>query len=928
MTRTTAQSGIIAWFVQNPVAANLLMLVILVAGFMTALGLRIEGFPSLDPSRITVDVTYESGDAHQAEEGIAIRIEEALQGISGIKSISSVSTAKGATVEITRTSNYDPDRLNTDVKNQVDGIFGFPEAAEKPVVAQQQREQEVLWLSVYGDVDQKTLQDVARQFENTLLALPSIKRIVRSGRKRPEIAIEVDEKMLQAHDLTLDELAQRIRDESLSRTSGELRSDAGILFLKADRQSYSYRDFADIVIMTNRDGSHLRLKDIATVIDGYRETPNVLSRFQGKPAINLEVRTNHDGNIVDMAEEAERLVRQWQTNDQLPQGLEIEMWWDQSTNMVERLNLILENGLIGILLVMLVLSIFLNFRVAFWVGVGLPVCFAGGLILMSSNFFDLSLNQLTTFGFILVLGILVDDAVIVGESIYTARRQLGDSTGSTIIGVKRVAIPTICGVLTTVAAFYPMSLIAGQLGSLFSQFALVCTGCLLFSLLESKLILPAHLASLKTGREAGRSRPGQIFSQVQQMADRALHNFRHQVYRPLITFALHHRYAVFCLFISIFVLVTGMLPSGKVKFDFFPDVPEETVSIHYSIETGTGYGIAHQQADRIEQVVRRLNQQWREQYPDSDDVMARIYTVVSDDINGQVSIELSPAEQRVLDSTAVADALREALPKTEGLKQLIVSTDNFDDKDFVLNLLSDDPGKLEDAADQIMRVLISIQGIRDIENSLYAGQLQLIFELTPEGRALAMTTENLARQIQQSFYGAEVQRVQRGKDEVRVWVRYPAHERRDITDLQNARVRTPGGDIVPLSTVAFLQQEYTITDINRINGYRAATLSANVEETLMESEDVIEFLESSILPEIRAKYPQMQILSEGEDVEKEEAMQSMKIIFMFSLMSIYILIAVPLKSYWQPLIIMSAIPFGIVIDVDGPGHPGRQAGWI
>jgi len=912
LPQSSPNSGPIAWFVRNPVAANLLMLVILAGGIATALGLRIEGFPSLNPSRITVDVTYESGDPAQAEEGIAIKIEEALQGTAGVKSIRSTSTSKGTVVQIERTSSYDLDRLNTDVKNQVDGISSFPEAAEKPVVSQQQWEEPALWIAVHGNTDQNTLQKTARQFENALLALPSIKKVNKSGWRNPEIAIEVDEQTLQSYRLTLDDLAQRIRNESLSETSGELRSENGIILLKADKQRYYYQDFADIVIAMNPDGSLLRLGDIASISDGYEETPAVLSRFQGQPAINLEVIVDRDDNIVTIAEEAKQLVEEWQQSHRLPDGVELTLWWDQSGKMLERLNLVLENGLIGIMLVMLVLSIFLNVRVAFWVGMGLPVCFAGGLILMGSGFFDLTLNQLTTFGFVLVLGILVDDAVVVGESVYSTRRELGDSLDSTVIGVKRVAVPTVYGVLTTVAAFYPLSLVEGELGTLFSQFALVCTACLLFSLLESKLILPAHLGHMNTARQEHPSGPRRMLSQVQDAADQMLEKLKYQVYQPLIARALDYRYAVLCLFLSVLVLVAGMVPSGKVGFSFFPDIPEELVNISYSLEEGLGYNMAHLQARHFEQLIKELNARWRTTHSEKTDVMARSYMLVNDDKSGTVIIELSPKDGRTIDSMTVADTLSEELKQVEGLRELVVTTEDFDEKDIELSMLSSDPDKLKAATAKVMQVMTSLQGVEDVYNSFNAGQPQLTFELRPEGRLLGMTTESLARQIQQSFFGAEVQRVQRGKDEVKVRVRYPSDQRKDITDLQNARVRTPDGNIVPLYTVASLQQGYTVTEISRVDGYRAATLSANLDESVIESGEFMAVLETTVFPEIQAKYPELKIQSEGDDAEEDESLGSLLLIFAFSLLLIYILVAIPLKSYWQPLVIMSAIPFGVV----------------
>ncbi|MEW8624274.1 MAG: efflux RND transporter permease subunit [Candidatus Thiodiazotropha sp.] len=903
---------LVEWFVRNPVAANLLMVVILAVGIVTAFSLRIEGFPSLDPSAITIEVGYESGNVRQAEEAVATRIEEALKGTPGVETITSTSTTTGVTVVVKRVDGYDLDRLNTDIKSQVDGISAFPAAAEKPIVSRQLWDESALWVAVYGEVDQASLQHLAARLERELLSLPDVNNINRTGWKQPEIAIEIDEQQLQAYGLTLESLAEIINRESLSVTSGELRSADGTILLKADRQRYFQRDFADILLATFSDGSTLRLGDVAEIRDGFEETPHVLSRFQGKPAINLEVQIGRDTNIVEISEQTQALVKEFREGHQLPPNIGVEVWWNQSVSMLERLDLMLKNGLIGITLVMIVLAVFLNLRVAFWVGMGLPVSFAGGFILMGPAFFDLTLNQLTTFGFMLVLGVLVDDSLVIGESVYTARRQYGDSPESTILGVNRVAVPTVYGLLTTVAAFYPLTLISGRLGSLFSQFALICTACLLFSLVESKLILPAHLAHVKTTRGSARTLPGKALEQVQSWADSGMTNLNQRLYRPLLRWALNYRYAVVTLFLSVFILVVGMLPSGKIGFHFFPDIPEDFVTVTYTVESGAGSRIAHQQAERVQLAVDTLKREWREYYPGHADVIAHTYVLVSNDRQGSVTLELSSREGRVVESMDVADRLTAALTHNEGVQELLVSVDDHSDKDFVLNVLSDNREQVSAAALLIQETLSSLQGVVDLHNNMATGQSQLVFELTEEGRARGMTTEYLAQQIQQAFYGVEVQRIQRGREEIKVRVRYPRQQRQDITALQDARVRTPDGAVLPLSTVAIAVPGYTINEVNHIDGHLAATVSANIDEKRTSSEDVLQVLENTVYPVIHANYPEVRVVPDGDLVEEEKSMNSLVLIFAFSLFLIYILVAIPLKSYWQPLIIMSAIPFGIV----------------
>lgn len=907
-----SEKGVIAWFARNPVAANLLMASILILGVFSAAALRIEGFPAMDPTNIDIDVTYLSGSARQAEEGIAIKIEEALQGVEGIKEIRSTSTASGATVTVERNSSYDLEQLNDEVKNKVDGIFGFPGDAEKPVISKQLWEENALWINLYGDTDQQTLQKLARQFEQALLRLPAINKVVKTGWKTPEIAIEVDELTLQEHNLTLNDLAQRIGNESLSETSGELRSRNGLILLKADKQRYYQRDFADILISVNADGSETRLSDIATIRDAFEETPNVLSRFQGKPSINLQILVSKNADIIGVAREAKSLVAEWQQSHRLPENVAIAAWWDQSNFMLERMQLLLKNGAIGISLVMLVLAIFLNLRVAFWVGMGVPICFAGALLMMGENLFDLTLNELTTFGFIIVLGILVDDAVVVGESIYATRTQEGDSLGSTIKGVKRIAVPTLFGVLTTLAAFYPLSFIGGILGEIFSQFALIAVACLMFSMIESKLILPAHLAHIDTGSKPARNPFSRAMNLIQKRANDLLLFLDQKIYQPAIQWASSHRYSVLGLFLALFVLVIGLVPSGKVGFVFFPKIPRDIIEIYYTAEEGSGYGISHQQADEIESIVAELNHQWQQMYPGKGPVIVQLQSQVSDDKNGHIVMELSPQKNRSVVTDEVVEQLREAIGKPEGLRQLKVLNSWIGLDNFALKLLTDDRQQLEIATSKVVEALTALPGITDIQNNLLTGQPQLTFELTSEGRARGMDTASLAQQIQQAFYGAEVQRVQRGKDEVKIRVRYPAEQRRDITRLQDARIRTPNGDIVPLSSIAEIKSGFTETEIHRVNGRLAATLSANINKAVTSPAEIMAALQQSVFAELRINNPGLEIIQAGEVSEQQETSKSMMMMFGLALMLIYILVAIPLKSYWQPLIIMSAIPFGIV----------------
>lgn len=905
-------TGIIAWFTRNPVAANLLMVIILIVGLSSALKLRVEGFPAFAPNTVSIDVNYPSGDAKQAEEGITIKIEQALQGVLGVKEIRSNSSGEGVNITVERISGYSLDTLNRDIKNKIDGIFGLPALAEKPIISQQQLQDHALWISIYGDTNQHDLQQLARTFEQELLRKNSINKVELHGWKKPEISIEVDENALQAYNLTIQDISQRISQESINQTSGELRSKNKTVLLKASRQAYDDRDFSEIILRSYKDGTQLKLGDIASVTDIFEETPNTLSRFQGQRAIGLKLIVDSKGDVLAIAKQAKTLVQEWTLQQRIPAETQIDIWWDQSQFMSDRLSLLAKNGIIGIALVVLVLSIFLNLKVAFWVAMGLPICFSGALLLMGESFFNLSLNDLTSFGFIIVLGILVDDAVVVGESIYSTRRKHGDNINSTIYGVKRIAVPTMFGVLTTIAAFYPMSYISGEMGTVFSQFALVAVACLLFSMIESKLILPAHLSQVKTSNGA----PSNIFAKqlhkIQSTADNLLLWVDKRVYQPGIKLALHHRYNTVIVFTAVLIFVVGMIPSGTVSFVFFPNIPRSIIEINYTAESGNGYGATHEQAYRIESIVDDLNEKWKHKFNINFAAIENVQTLLSSDLNGTTTLELKKASSKHISSEQLVDELRQVLGKPIGFKEFKIISEFGDIDDFNLKVIATNPEQLSIAHTDILQKLRSYDGVSDIQSDMSSGQTRLKLDVNAEGRSLGLTTESLARQIQEAYYGAEVQRIQRGKDEVKVRVLYPLSQRQDSSDLHTARIRTPSGAIVPLTTIADISSEPNQTEIRHVNGRLSLSFTAKIDKTRTSPEKVMSALKNDSLNAMKQESTDYSFIEGGETAEQTETVDSMLNVFVFSLLIIYTLLAIPLKSYWQPIIIMSAIPFGIV----------------
>lgn len=919
---TRAQGGIVGWFASNPVAANLLMLLVIVAGALSAGSLRKEAFPSMEPDRLTVSVSYDSGSAQQSEEGLAIKIEDQLEGVVGIDTITSTSTGSGATVTIERQADCDLDALLRDVKTKVDAISTFPADAKKPVIEKAEREEHSLWLQLYGDVDRYSLQQLADALKTDLLATPEISRVSLSGWMDPMMAIEIDEGRLQALGLSLSDVEEAVNAGSSNTMTAVMRNSDLYLQLKASEQAYRMGEFAAIPLVTTLDGRQIRLGDVARIRDTYDDTTSSLSRFQGHDSIGLQVVTTGLDDITDSVTAARRVAAAWQHSGELPQGVELATWYDRSENIEERLDLMVRNAATGILLVFILLAAFLNLTLAFWVAAGLPFVFFGTLFFMGDNLMGLSLNELTTFGFIMALGIVVDDAVVVGESVYSLRAERGDTLANTIQGTLRVAVPTLFGVFTTVAAFYALSQTSGRLGELYAQFANIVALCLILSVIESKLILPAHLAHLKTHRGRSRNPLLRLWQGVQRGADAGLDGFRDRLYRPLLGLTLTHRYAAVLVFATVLVLVLAMPFTGVVRMSFFPDIVGDTVRAELTMRNDASFGQTHAALNQLEAKAYAVDRALGR--GDGESGIANLQVLSEGDQSGRVTVELRA--DAADDIRTFTNRWRELAGLPEGVRTLSIQNAPRMVSALRVELRANDDETLTLAGEALKARLEAIPAVFGIEDNLEPSQPQLRLELTPQGRALGMTTAQLATQVLQSFNGQVVQRYQRDSDEIEVKVRYPETDRQSAADVLNAWVRTPDGDVVPLPSVARATFGYTRDTITRIDGKRAVYVSADVDKERLSATELVARLQAEVVPLMERQYPGLDIHFAGEAEEQAKTQSSMQQMFLLAMLLIYLLLAVPLKSYVQPVLIMTAIPFGIVGAILGHWINGLSLG--
>lgn len=901
----------ITWFASNPVVANILMFSILAAGIFTSLNVRKEGFPAFAAESVTITVPIRGGTPENVERGVAIRIEESLQAVSGIEEIRSESTDSLATVTVKAFEGYPITKLLDDVKVQVDAIPRLPEQAEKPVVRENKRANQVLWVEIHGSDNEALRKETARRLRDELLARPAISLVETIGARDYEISIEPSEEQLRRYGLTFQELADAVTRNSLDLGGGDVRSDRGDISLRARDQAYRRVDFESIPVRTNGDGTRIYVRDVATVRDGFVDQ-KFLNRFRGEPTTSLKVVTEGNDDIIDAVRQAEEVVENFKD---LPDGVRIETWLDGATNIRDRLALLGRNGVIGVALVLGILMLFLNLRLAFWVAVGIPVSLAGAVTLFPIPGIDMSVNVISAFGFLVVLGIVVDDAIVIGESIYTEKEAAGDggedAIETTVRGVSKVVTPATFGVVTTIAAFLPLTQVSGRLGNVFGQIATTVIFCLLFSLIESKLILPAHLAHINVHKK-----PGNIisksFTRLQKAVGNGLTWFVEKGYRPAIRRAIPWRYAVLAAFVAVFILVIGLFPAGQLRFVFFPNIYNDNISANLSLEQGQSVEYLHTQADRMADEARNLGARYEEEF--NHNPFLEVQVAASTNTNASVAAELTRSTEReFLPTERIVKDWREAVGDVAGARSLSFSaTAGPPGGDLAINLESEDLDELEAAAKELSDKIATFPGTFDISDSFKSGKPEIVYSITPEGEAAGFTRRDLALGVRDAFYGREAQRVQRGRDELRVMVRYPEEQRGSLETLREMRIRAPDGSAVPFPVIAGTEFGEALASIERIDNKRVVTIEASVNKATTTSDEITRSLAEDYFPEFLARHPSISIEESGEVEQRKKSLESLMTGFAFSTVFIYVLIAIPLRSYLKPLIIMSVIPFGII----------------
>ncbi len=922
----TEEKGILAWFAANHVAANLLMFLIIVAGLISAVSIRKETQPEFKLEMIRVEVPYLGAAPEEVEEGVVIRIEEAIQDVEGIKKISS--TAREGIGQVTLELNLGEDlnEVMSDVKTRVDAISTFPTLTEKPIISKIEIKQPVVMISIHGDLDAFARKTISQDVRNELMQLSSVNQVNNFGDRPYEISIEVSEHNLRQYGLTMSEISQAIKNSSIDMPGGTIKTAGGDILLRTIGQVYTGAEYSQLVLRTFPDGTRLILSDVATITDGFVETSGY-SRFDGRPSSTLQVVAGGQQNEIQTAKDVKNYLAG--KSKLLPSSIKMKTWIDLPRYLEDRLKMMNSNIISGAILVFLVLSLFLRMKVAFWVIIGLPVTFLGALWLMPV--WPVTINTVSLFGFIVVLGIVVDDAIIIGESVYTKIRADGQSLNNVIQGAHKVAIPATFGVLTTVAAFAPMMFIGGAAGTFFEAMSFVIILCLLFSLVESKLILPSHLARARIPdideddlfypqrSIAFKERIPRFFLKIQRRIQYGLHRFIEKTYQPWLERAVDNRGLTLSVFVAVLILSVGLIMSGVARVVLFPEIASDFMQVNFEMEAGTPPSQRDAALTFIESELLSMNEEYVREHPGELPMIQHLGIFTRGDLAAQLFVEIPMTQERPYSMTEIAAMWRDRVGEIPGIRDLKFQSENgFDSGDPInLRLSGANYEALESAAEELEAELSSFAGIFDIANSAFAGGDEIRLKIKPEAEALGLTQSSLGRQVRQAFYGEEAQRIQRGRDDLRVMVRYPADERRSIINLENMRIRTPSGDEVPFASVAEIEIGKGYSRISRLNRERAVTITADLDSDLVAPQEIIRNLSESFIPDLLARYPGISYGLEGASKDERKLISELWLALVAALFMIYALIAIPLRSYSQPLLIMSVIPFGAIGAIAG-----------
>lgn len=912
------------WSINNRVTVNLIMIFIIVAGLITVSNMRRELNPQFALDMINISVVYPGASPEDVEEGICVKIEEKIKGIEGIdRTFSNAYEGRGSlTVELD--SDADGRRVLDDIKAEVDRIDTFPEDADDPVITEIINRNPAITVAVYGDVSEKLLREVAERIRDDLTDTKFISLADLVGVRDYEISIEVSEENLRRYGISFDDVAGAVKTGSVDLPGGTIKTSHGEILVRAKGQLYIGKEFEELPIITLEDGTVVRLGQVATVIDGFEDI-DMKARFNGKPAALVKVNRTNTEDLIQVSRTVRDYVEKYR--DTMPEGVKLATWFDLAPLVQDRIDMLLRNGAQGIVLVFIALALFLNLRLAFWVSIGIPISFMGAFLVLDYN--GETINMISLFAFIMTLGILVDDAIIVGENIYTHFGKGKSPSAAVIDGLKEVGGPVVMAVSTTIVAFIPLLFITGIMGKFIAVMPRAVIAILIISLGEALIILPAHLSGALTRSTDTRPSWHEL---IRLKVDHLLKVVIEKYYSPALKYVIKNRYFTFAIGLGVLIISLGIVAGGYVPFVFFPKGESDWIIAEVGYPLGTPYQVTEQTIEHLEQQAFKLNGYFSERLENNGDLLINTFALVgmiprrdwkpgeTGGHCGEVWIELVPSEKRRdLSVNTVLNKWRGLTGEIPGLETLTFTTleGGPGGNPIEIQLIGADFKQLRQAADKLKAEIRTYPGTFDITDNFKPGKEEKQVKIKEGARSLGITMSDIARQLRQAFYGDEVLRIQRGRDDLKVLVRYAESDRRSISGIEDMRIRTIDGQEIPIEEVADITHGKAYSVIRRVDRKRVITVISNLDESTANASKIVADLNKDFLPKLIEQYPGLEYDLAGQEKRTRESLGSLKKGYVLALMVIFLLLASQFRSYIQPVIIMMAIPFGLIGAIAG-----------
>lgn len=897
--------GIVEYFIKTPLAGNILMFFILIVGVTSAYKMKSSLFPEVPSRLITIQAIYPGASPAEMEEGVVTKIEENLVGVTGVERTSSVSSENTAIVSVEVLKDYNTDLVLLDVKNEIDRIPSFPVGMEPLVIAKVESISQAINFSLSGDVDLRTLKTYSRRIEDDLLAIDGISKVIIDGFPEEEIEISFREADLRSMQMTFSEAAVAVASANLEATGGTVKSENEELIIRADSKQYFAKDFENIVLRSNASGGVVRLYQVADVRDIWQDNPT-RSFLNEQPSVVITINSTFEEDLIGIAQNVTDYVNDFNESNEEIKATIIE---DQAQYIKARLDTLKENGTIGFLIVMILLAMFLHWRLAFWVAIAIPISFAG--MFMVGEYIGISYNVISSFAMILVIGILVDDGIVIAESIYQKYEEGLGAMDAAIEGTMEVLPAVFAAILTTCVAFGMFFFLDGRIGDFFSTMAVVVIFSLVFSLVEGAFILPAHIAhskALKADRHADKNIVSKGF-------DKLMNFLRNTLYGPLLKWSMKYSFPTLAICITGLFLFVGAVQGGFIRTTFFPIIPRDSVEVTLEMKAGVPIAQTSQILDKIEKASIEINQEFKDKYYNGEeDIIRFILRNEGPTTNtGTLALFLLEGEnRRGVSNRQLTSAIRERVGPIYEAEKLSYGSSSPFGEPVSISLLSKDSKELDEASNKLKEELSSISELTDIGDSNQEGNKEISLVLKPKAHNLGFTLGDIITYVRQGFFGAEVQRLQRGQDEVRVWVRYKLDDRNEVSDLSSMQVRSVNGQSVPLSELVEFKEERGVVSINHISAQREIRVFADVSNDRVSISDVNNDIKAVILPKILKEYSSVKVGFEGQERENQKTSSSMRAILPVALLVMFFIILLTFKSISQTLIVFGLMPFAFI----------------